>query len=330
MHRVGMPELFCLPTTVDGELLIALSELAETQSGVIRRDQSLAVGLSKNVIEAMLAARRWQARGQIVLVMHNGELTYRQQLWAAVLNAGFPSGLAARTAATDQGLVGWRPECIEILVPKGTLIPPGLGLPVKVHESRRFTAEDLHVGRALPQVRVERALVDAAAWSRSPRTACGVLAAGVQQRLTTASRLRDELLEAGKIRHRRLLLAAVTDIEGGAQAVSEMDFLKFCRRNGMPRPEMQAVRKDGSGRRRYLDATFRRHDGKLIRVEIDGALHLVVLTYWSDMYRGNELVIGRESVLRFPSFVIYANDPQAVRQLRRALDLSLSQRPIAS
>jgi very-short-patch-repair endonuclease len=86
------------------------------------------------------------------------------------------------------------------------------------------------------------------------------------------------------------------------------------------------VRLDHRGRRRYLDATFTRADGRLIRVEIDGALHLVVRTYWDDMSRGNELVIGREEVLRFPSYVIHAGDPEAVDQLRRALKLSVPQR----
>lgn len=131
-----------------------------------------------------------------------------------------------------------------------------------------------------------------------------------------------ELAGAGQIRHRRLIAAALTDIGGGAQAVSEIDFLRFCRRHGFPQPELQRMRRDASGRRRYLDATFQRRDGRLVRVEIDGALHLLARTYWDDMSRGNDLVIAGETVLRFPSCVIYADDPNAVAQLRRALDLS--------
>jgi hypothetical protein len=262
--------------------------------------------------------------------MHNGPLTHEQQLWAAVLNAGHIAALAARTAATAQGLVGWDADCIEIVVAKGCLVTVGLDFSVKVHESRRFGLGDLHPGRRLPQVRIERALVDAASWSRSPRTACGLLAAGVQQRATTVPRLRDELDIAGKIRHRSLLARALTDIEGGAHAMSEIDFLRFCRRHGLPRPVLQAVRRDRSGRRRYLDATFERAGGRPLRVEIDGALHLLVRTYWDDMSRGNELVIDNEAVMRFPSYVIHANDPTAVEQLRRVLDLSVSTRSLAS
>ena len=250
--------------------------------------------------------------------MHNGPLTLEQQWSAAVLSAEGPCGLTGRTCIQAAGVVGWEVEPIHIVVERGAKVNPITELSLKVHESRRFSLEDLHPTRTPPQVRVERGLVDAAVWSPSPRTACGLLAAGIQQRKTTAGRLRDTLEIAGQVRHRRLLLSVLTDIEGGAQAVSELDFLRFCRRNGFPRPELQD-RRDRRGRRRYLDATFRRADGRVIAVEIDGAAHLVVGTYWSDMIRQNDLVIGGDKVLRYPSAYIYANDPVAVAQLREAL-----------
>jgi hypothetical protein len=311
----------CLPARASSGTRDALREIGRQQQGVVRRSQLLASGMTGRTVDGMLTADRWRAHGSVLVAMHNGPLTPDQQLWAAVLNAGPCAALAARTAAAQHGLTGWSADCIEVLVPRGTAVPAGLGLPVKIHESRRFGPSDIHSGRALPQVRVERALVDAAVWSARPRTACGVLAAGVQQRLTTADKLLAELAQAGAVRFRRLLAAALTDIAGGAQAVSEMDFVRFCRRNGLPRPELQA-RVEAAGRRRYLDATLRGRGGNLVRVEIDGALHLVVQTYWDDMARGNDLVIGREQVLRFPSYVIYADDPVAVAQLRRALGLS--------
>lgn len=317
-----------LPRGIDPGVHVQLAELANRQQGVVRREQLHVVGLSRHVVASMLDASRWQALGQTVVVMHNGPLLHEQELWAAVLNAGPLAALAARTAATEYGLTTWEPDCIEIVVARGRLVPPGLALAVKVHESRRFTATDIHTARAIPMVRVERALIDAAVWSTRARTACGVLAAGVQQRLTTPARLMAELSVAGKVRHRHLLAAALADIEGGAQAMSEIDFLRFCRRNRLPRPSLQEVRRDASGRRRYLDATFRLAGGRVVRVEIDGALHLVVRTYWDDMYRGNELAIGSETVLRLPSYVIHANDAAALDQLRRALGLSVAQRPM--
>lgn len=171
-------------------------------------------------------------------------------------------------------------------------------------------------------MRIERALIDGASWSPRARAACGLLAAGVQQRLTVADRLLAELSIAGAIRYRRMLRSALLDIAGGADAVSEMDFIRFCKRNGLPRPTHQVVRPDSNGRRRYLDATLVGPTGTVVRVEIDGALHLLVRSYWDDMARGNDLSIAGEVALRFPSVVIHDNDPHAVDQLRRALQLS--------
>jgi hypothetical protein len=260
-----------------------------------------------------------------LLVLHNAALTEAQRRGVAVLAGGALCALAARTAAAAAGLDGWTPPALEVLVPRGTTYPD-MPFPVRVHESRRFQSTDV-LRTWPPRVSIERALVDAAAWITRPRSACGLLAAGVQQRLTTAARLLEVLDGAGQIRHRRIMMRALVDIDGGAQAVSEIDFVRFCERHGLPRPELQRVRKDALGRRRYLDATLTPRNGRPVRVEIDGALHLVVQTYWNDMWRGNDLAIGKELVLRFPSYVIYADDAGAVTQLRRALNLSVPSAP---
>ena len=312
---------------VRDELLAA----CQREDGVLRRDELEKVGLTRWQIDRMLSSVKWQqdAAG-LVIVTHNGPLTRRQQQAVAVRAGGTLCALAARTAAANAGLTGWDAELVEVLVPRGTTYPRLRLVEVKVHESRRFTADDLHPAAWPPRVTVERALIDAAVWSRRPRTACGIVAAGVQQRLTSAPRLLDELQRAGAVRHRHVLTHALVDIDGGAQAVTEMDFIRFCQRHGLPKPIHQSVRRDAAGRRRYLDATLVGPTGCVVRVEIDGALHLVVQTYWSDMYRGNDLSIAREIALRLPSYVIYADDEQAVDQLRRALGLSGSDRPHAA
>lgn len=114
--------------------------------------------------------------------------------------------------------------------------------------------------------------------------------------------------------------ALIDDLGGGAQALSEVEFLAFCRRHGFPRPELQ-VRLDTRGRRRYLDATFRAPCGRIVRVEIDGGVHLTVSQRWRDTRNDNDAIIDGELVLRFASFAIYTNDRTAVAQLRRALGL---------
>jgi hypothetical protein len=303
----------------------AVHALAETQRCVVRREQLTAIGVPAHTIRYMLTTGRWRSdAGGLVVVLHNGPLEVEQAESLAVLAGGRVCALAARTAAARAGLANWPSPRVEIVIPRGSTYPlVSLG-DVKVHESRRFSAEDIHPASFPPRVRLTRAVVDAASWSRTPRATCGLLAAAVQQRLCTAGQLLAELDRAGAIRRARLMRTALADIEGGAHAMTEIDFVRFCVRNGLPRPLHQQVRRDASGRRRYLDATLRGPTGVEVRVEIDGALHLVVETYWDDMQRSNDLAIGREVALRFPSYVIYADDPAAVAQLRAALKLNLS------
>lgn len=306
----------------------ALSELAARQDSVVRRDQLAAIDHPRGHLDAQLAAHRWQSLGAVVIVLHNGPLTARQAEWAAVLNAGrFGTvALCGRTAAQRFGLERWPTPKIEIVVPRGTTVPALTTIATRVHESRRFTSTDVHPALLPPQTRIERSIVDAATWSQRPRTACGLLAAAVQQRLTTPDRLNDELTKAGSIRHRKIMSAALRDIGGGAHALSEIDLGPLCRRFGLPAPERQVVRTDRHGRRRYIDARIRGPRGRVVNVEIDGALHLLVQTYWDDMERDNELVISGEPVLRFPSIAVRLESARVADQIARALGLSGSQR----
>jgi hypothetical protein len=81
------------------------------------------------------------------------------------------------------------------------------------------------------------------------------------------------------------------------------------------------VRLDSGGRRRYLDATFRLPGGRVVRVEIDGGVHLSLTTRWLDTLKDNDATLAGQLVLRFPSVALYLDDPRAVHQLRRALGL---------
>lgn len=167
--------------------------------------------------------------------------------------------------------------------------------------------------------RLGPALVIAAGDFRNPRPACGLFAAAVQQRLARPKDLLAAVADAPRTRHRRALLAAIADIEQGAQALSEIDFVRLCRRHGLPEPTRQAIRGDSSGRRRYLDVEWRLPDGRVVAVEVDGALHLDARQWVDDQLRQNALVLDGTIVLRFPSVVVREEPNLVVEQLRRAL-----------
>jgi hypothetical protein len=269
-------------------------------------------------LAAQLAAGRWQAPTSTVYVLHNGPLTQVQRWWVATLAVG---PLAGRTALTAWGVTGWASNDVEVLVRRGATPELPHGLALKVHESRRFRPEDAHPVREPRRVPVERAAVDAAAWTKDPRQACGLLASVVQQRKSVAPRLLMELTRAGRVRHVRLMRTVLHDIGGGAQALTEVDLGRLCARFGLTLEERQVVRVDGTGKRRYVDARVSAPGGRSVLVEVDGALHLLASTYWDDMQRLNEIVISGERVLRFPSSALYLDELTVGNQLRRACGL---------
>ena len=79
------------------------------------------------------------------------------------------------------------------------------------------------------------------------------------------------------------------------------------------------MRTDPDGRRRYLDVEWKLPDGRILVVEVDGAIHVEPLEWYHDQLRQNEVVIGGSPVLRYPSVVVRSEEPIVVDQLRRAL-----------
>ena len=54
-------------------------------------------------------------------------------------------------------------------------------------------------------------------------------------------------------------------------------------------------------------------------VEVDGAVHLLVQTYWDDMDRQNSLTVRGERVLRYPTVAFYLQPARTMREIGVAL-----------
>jgi hypothetical protein len=250
------------------------------------------------------------------MILHNGALRREEAIRAALLNCGPRAALTSFTAVEVLGLTRWRRDESHVLVPGGTKIRRVAQLSTHVH----YVSDWSTVTFARPGVQAaEPALLVAASSSRSPRPACGIVAAGVQQRIVSADELSSELARATRLRHHASLVLAVRDIAQGSEALSEIDLVRLCRRHGLPEPARQVVRAEPSGRRRYVDAEWIRSDGCRVVVEVDGALHLIVTNWHSDQLRQNEITIGGAIVLRYPSVVVRDEELLVVDQLRRAL-----------
>lgn len=291
-----------------------LGELASLQDAVVSRTQLLECGVTRDRLKNELRARRWQRVGTRAVVLHSGPPTEVQRWWCAVFNTGVHAVLAGLTAAQASGLTGYASDAVHVIVPKGSrpLEPEG----VRVHQSRRYDTDDIHPTGQPPRTRIARSLVDAALWSLELDRACAMLAAGVQQGLTLPEDLWSVLGRVRGYRRVRLLSAVVGDVAGGAHALSELDFARLCRKGDLPEPDRQAPRRDSRGRKRYLDAEWKRWR---LAVEIDGAAHARVGNWWADMDRANEITLADRRLLRFPAVSLRLHPERVLEHVRRGL-----------
>ena len=200
--------------------------------------------MSHDAVLAQLDARRWRRFGH-VLVLHAGPLQRAEIERVALLNCGPRAVFTAFTATSLAGLRGWDRDEVHVLVPSGARVRRIAEIPTEIHYQGSWSNLRTHRTRRIQDI--ADALVVAAGSMPSGRSACGILAAGVQQRIVTAARLTDALQRATRVRHRRALVFAVRDIAQGSEALSEIDFVRLCRRYGLPEPARQIVRRDRNG-----------------------------------------------------------------------------------
>ena len=279
-----------------------LHDLARRQHGVVTRAQLLALGATHDHIDAHVEAGRWQGMTSHVILLHNHQPTQKQWMWIGVKDASPFRALCSHTSLECAGFRGFAREAgtIHLVVPRGsktTSFPT-----VRVHESRRFTRDDIRVYDGLPCTEVHRSAVDAGAWQRWPRFAMSMMAAVVQQRICSVRLLHEALDQVGKVRHRKVMRLALHDVQGGAEALSEIDVAAMCRRFGVRPPNRQRVRHDRSGRRRYLDCEWDLPDGSVVVLEVDGAHHMEVGHWDADIKRQRKVVTRQRHLLRATAY----------------------------
>ncbi|WP_232533737.1 DUF559 domain-containing protein [Plantactinospora sp. KBS50] len=286
------------------------------QEEVISRRQALR-HLSPKALRHRLATGRWQVVSRGVYLAHSGAMTRRQRWWHGVLaaGAGRPAVLAGPSALEQLGLRGYGTPGVHVLIAAGRRdFAPAPG--VVVHRTRRLPDGDIHRMGLPPCTMPARSVVDAAQWAPDDNRARAIVAASFQQRLLSGEELAEALARMPRARRRRLILETASDARDGAGSIAESDFLRLCRRAGLPEPDRQVRRLDAAGRRRYLDVYF---DEWKLQVEIDGGQHREVGHWWADMRRQNDLWISGLRVLRFPAWAVRERPAEVLAQVRAAL-----------
>lgn len=275
----------------------AWRRIAANQAGLISRRQLNLLGIDRFTVRNQIRAERWIPLSEVVIGTTTGPLSRDQQLWLGVLHAGPSAVLGDLTAAEVAGLRHWQRDDVCVLVPHNLDLerqPHG----IRIARTRRPVSMFADPLSPLPRWRIEPAVLHFAAYQRSRRTAQGVVAAVVQQRLTTPGRLLLAVEQMRPLRWASMFRRTIGDIAGGSHSLAEIDVLRLCRSQRLRPPDRQRQRRDSSGRLRFTDCEWDLGDGRVLVLEVDGAFHMEVEHWEDDIARHRGLVDPRRIVVR--------------------------------
>ncbi len=272
-----------------------MTELFQAQAGVVSRRQLLAVEVTDSEIERKLRRREWARVHPGVYVEHTGPLTWLQRSWAAVLFYA-PAALAGPSALRAANLRGHGQTDsapIRVCVDSVRTVRGRPGIVVERLGDWESRAQH-HLSP--PRQRLEHALVSAASAKAREDAAVALLADAVQQGRTTAGRLVAALEDCPRLKHRRLLLEILRDVDAGAYSVLERHYLvRVERPHGLPTAKRQRRVHQGKS------PAFRDVDyvDLATTVELDGRLgHEEAADRWADLDRDLAAAVAGELTLR--------------------------------
>lgn len=294
-------------------------DLVEHQRGVLSRRQALLGGMTRSEWAWGVSSGRWQRVLPGVVLMHTGAATDEERLWAAWASAGPGAALAGDAALVRHGFAVKDLRRYDVAVPLGRRLSTrrfrdgGTVVPRRLSQAERPAAEV----DGLPTTTREIALLLASEWAPSDRAAEWRLAACVQQGLVQPGAVREALPELAALTRAPLIATVLQDVEKGAQATSELEFLRFCRQFGLPEPDQLQVLVRAGGTR-YLDARYHR---QRVTVEVDGAHHRDADQWHADAMRSLHLLVALpgERVIRLTTSMLRHDGPEVAELLRQVL-----------
>jgi len=295
-----------------------LEAIIDNQAGMVARRQLNAHGVDADRVHSQIRAGRWVARTPRVVSTTTGTLDRQQWLWLAVLHAGPRSMLANLSAAERHGLTGWERQDVSVMVDDQLAFEPVEG--IDFFRSRRPFPTMLSPKPGIPSCRLEPAVLLWAGYEATNRAAHAVIAACVQQRLTTPQRMMEWVDQLHPLRRAKPFKRTIDFVEGGAHSGAELDVERMCRRFGLPPPDRQVRRTDRGGKVRWTDAEWLLSDGTTLVLEVDGGYHLDILQAGDDAKRSRRITTRTRVVVRCTAYeLIHESDEVAVDLLALGL-----------
>src|SRR3954447_9996489 len=203
-----------------------LSALSEMQDGLVARSQLERLGFPlSTAAQRCHAPGPWQRVLPGIVALHNGPLSLRQRLRAALLYAGPDSML---TGAAALPLYGIRRRLdvphLHLLVPDGRQRTSS-GFVVLERTIRLPTPEERQGLSCAPP---QRAIFDAARRHGRADDVRALAAEAIQRGLTSPAAINRELRE-GQMRGSRLLRSAMSEVGAGVRSLAEADARRLVR-----------------------------------------------------------------------------------------------------
>jgi predicted transcriptional regulator of viral defense system len=285
-----------------------MSRLATRQHGVVSRPQLLAIGLSADVIDRLIARHSLQQIHRGVYAVGHRPRT-RQATWmAAVLAAGSGAVLSHRSAAALWAIRGSSTSRLEVITPR--LCRRG-GIRAR---HIVLSPDEVTTEAGIPVTTPARTLFDLAAVVSAEQLEHAFNEAEIR-RLTSPTSL-DALVARYRGRRGTAVLTHILgkhDHSPIPTSILERRFLALLDTHDIPRPTINRRTEHGE-----LDATW--HEQRLI-VECDGfAVHGTRKAFEDDRAKDRALQVAGWRVIRVTSRQLTTDGHTIVRQVRALLD----------
>ncbi len=232
-----------------------LRDELSAQDGVVARRQLHEHGAAPHDLKRWVRRRLLIPVHPGVFVHHTGPLSDAQRSWAAVLACG--PGAALCLVARPGPLVH-----VAIDASRRVVAPSG----VRVHRVGDLSSL-VRWTSSPPRLLPEHDVLLAVDLADGEEEVVWLLSDAVRTRITTVDRIRRAGSSRHRLRHRRLGLAVLDDVERGTHSVLEHRYLRDVERaHGLPTGTWQ-VRRGVDGRTEYADV---RYGPFRLGVELDG------------------------------------------------------------